>query len=46
VVLVGEGGYEGLIAIFEETAELSSCGIEVHGVIFDGAPIPEPYTAQ
>lgn len=44
-VLIGEGAYEGLIAIMEVTAELdvAPCGVEVRGIIFDGAPVPEPY---
>jgi hypothetical protein len=45
MVFVGEGGYSGLVAIMEVTAEIPDCGIEVKGVIFDGAPVPEPYVA-
>jgi hypothetical protein len=43
-IMVGQGSYEGLIAILEVTAELD-CGVEVKGMIFDGAPVPEPYVA-
>jgi hypothetical protein len=45
-VLIGEGAYAGLIAIFEVTAELEPCDFEVRGIIFDGAPVPEPYIAE
>jgi hypothetical protein len=43
-VLIGEGGYDGLVAVMEVTAELENpCGVEVRGIIFAGAPIPEPF---
>jgi hypothetical protein len=45
MAFVGSGGYAGLVGLMEVTAEIPSCGIEVKGVIFDGAPIPEPYIA-
>lgn len=46
-VLVGSGGYEGLIAIYEVTAERDQgCVIDVHGIIFEGAPVPEPYVVE
>jgi hypothetical protein len=46
-VLVGSGGYEGLIAVFEVTEEREQgCVIDVRGVIFAGAPIPEPYVVE
>jgi hypothetical protein len=43
-VLIGEGGYDGLVAVMEVTAELENpCGVEVRGIIFAGAPVPEPF---
>jgi hypothetical protein len=43
-VYVGEGAYQGLIAVVIETPfEGDGCGADVKGVIFDGAPVPEPY---
>jgi len=43
-VLVGSGGYEGLVAIFDVTEERQQgCVIDIRGVIFAGAPVPEPY---
>jgi hypothetical protein len=45
-VLIGDGAYAGLIAIFEVTAEAEPCDFEVRGIIFDGAPVPEPYIAE
>jgi hypothetical protein len=42
-VLIGVGAYEGLIAIMESTNLEGACGDEVRGVIFEGAPVPEPY---
>jgi hypothetical protein len=45
VVLIGEGAYEGLVAIFEGT-EIEPCGQEVRGIIFDHAPVPEAYTPE
>jgi hypothetical protein len=47
-VLVGEGAYEGLTAIWEERASQAGCPGEVRGVIIDG-PVPaapEPFTAE
>lgn len=46
-VLIGEGAYHGLIAVMEVTAELEyPCGFEVRGMIFAGAPVPEPYVPR
>jgi hypothetical protein len=46
-VLVGAGGYEGLIAIYEVTEERDQgCVIDVRGIIFEGAPVPEPYVVE
>ena len=46
-VFVGSGGYEGLVAILEVTEERDgNCVADVHGVIFEGAPAPEPYIAE
>jgi hypothetical protein len=40
--LIGEGAYEGLVAVWE--SEPYDCGWDVRGVIFPGGP-PEPPTA-
>jgi hypothetical protein len=46
-VFVGSGGYEGLIAIFEVTEEREQgCIVDVRGIIFEGAPVPEPYVVE
>jgi hypothetical protein len=46
-VLIGSGGYEGLIAIYEVTEETQQgCVIDVRGIIFEGAPVPEPYVVE
>jgi len=42
-VLIGEGSYEGMIAIMEVSLLGDSCGADVRGVIFDDGPVPEPY---
>lgn len=42
-VLVGEGGFAGLYAIYEVTAEVGQCDAEVRGIIFDGVPQPSPF---
>ena len=44
-VFIGEGAYAGLIAILEVTRELDGPPHvrEVRGMIFAGAPLPEPY---
>lgn len=42
-VWIGEGAYEGLIAIMEGTPIEGTCDLEVRGLIFQGAPVPEPY---
>lgn len=46
--LVGEGAYEGLIAIWEEQTSQTSCTPEVRGVIIDGSvPVaPEPFSSE
>jgi len=46
-VVVGSGGYKGLTAIWE-TTELrdQGCTVDVHGIIFEGAPVPEPYVVE
>ena len=45
-VLVGEGGYEGLIAVFDNLAENSTWTL--HGYIIDGelTPAPEPFVTE
>jgi hypothetical protein len=46
-VFVGSGGYEGLVAILEVTGERDGiCVADVRGVIFEGAPVPEPFVAE
>ncbi len=46
-VLVGAGSYDGLIAVLEVTEDeaIRPCGARLRGMIFDGAPMPEPYVA-
>jgi len=45
-VLVGEGGYDGLIAVFDNLSENSSWTL--HGYIIDGelTPAPEPFITE
>jgi hypothetical protein len=46
-VFVGSGGYDGLVAILEVTEERNQgCVADVRGIIFDGAPVPEPYVVE
>jgi hypothetical protein len=45
-VWIGEGAYAGLIAIMESTPLEARCGFEVRGIIFEGAPVPEPYVSR
>jgi hypothetical protein len=45
-VWIGEGAYAGLIAIMESTPFEAQCGFEVRGIIFEGAPVPEPYISR
>ena len=45
-VWIGEGAYAGLIAIMESTPLEARCGFEVRGIIFEGAPVPEPYISR
>jgi hypothetical protein len=47
-VFIGEGAYAGLIAILEVTRELDVTPHlrEVRGMIFSGAPLPEPYIPE
>ena len=43
-VFIGEGAYEGLTAIVASTeADVRPCGWDIRGIIFEGAPTPEPY---
>ena len=45
--LVGEGGYEGLTAIWESVLN-PDCSWDVRGLIIEGEPpaVPEPYVAE
>jgi hypothetical protein len=47
-VLVGEGAYEGLTALWVEQLSQTSCSAEVRGVLFDGPvpPAPELYVGE
>jgi hypothetical protein len=46
-VFVGSGGYEGLVAILEVTEERDQgCVADVRGMIFEGAPVPDPYVVE
>ena len=46
-VFIGEGAYEGLTAIVASTeADVLPCGVDIRGVIFAGAPTPEPYVPE
>ena len=45
-VWIGEGAYAGLIAVMESTPFETGCGFEVRGIIFEGAPVPEPYISR
>lgn len=45
-VWVGSGAYSGLIAIMEASQLENACGSDVRGIIFDGGPVPVPYTAK
>lgn len=42
-VWIGEGAYAGLIAMIESTPFEAGCGVDVRGIIFDGAPVPQPF---
>jgi hypothetical protein len=42
-VFIGEGTYEGMIAIMEVSLLEGACGADVRGVIFGDGPVPEPY---
>jgi len=44
-VFVGQGAYEGLIAITEQPSGSGQC-LDVRGIIFDGTPVPEPYLPE
>jgi hypothetical protein len=48
LVLTGEGAYEGLTALFEETYDNGTCSSEVRGLIIGGEPppAPEPYIGE
>jgi hypothetical protein len=43
---VGQGAYDGLTALYEVTAETPPCTIDIRGVIFGDAPVPEPYLPE
>ena len=47
-VLVGEGAYEGLIALWEEQAHWDTCSWDVRGLIIEGGPpaVPEPFIPE
>lgn len=45
-VWIGEGAYEGLVAIIESTPIEGTCDADVQGIIFAGAPVPEPYVPE
>jgi hypothetical protein len=42
-VLIGSGGYAGLIAVLDVSLDEGGCVAEVRGVIFQGAPSPLPF---
>jgi hypothetical protein len=42
-VYIGEGAYEGMIAVTQASLLEGACGADVRGVIFDDGPVPEPY---
>jgi hypothetical protein len=42
-VYVGEGAYDGMIAIMESILLDGACGADVRGVLFGDGPVPEPY---
>jgi S-formylglutathione hydrolase FrmB len=48
LVLTGEGAYEGLTALFEETYDNGTCSSVVRGLIIEGEPPPppEPYLGE
>jgi hypothetical protein len=44
---VGSGEYQGLVAILEVTEERDGiCVADVHGVIFEDVPVPEPLVVE
>ncbi len=48
-VLVGEGAYDGLIAVFDNVIDPEAGGtFDLHGFIFEGGlpPAPEPYVSE
>jgi hypothetical protein len=46
-VLAGEGGYEGLTAIYEIVEETGDCEFAIEGLIFeDELAQPEPYIPE
>jgi diacylglycerol O-acyltransferase/trehalose O-mycolyltransferase len=47
-VLIGEGAYEGLIALWEEVGHWDACSWDVRGLIIEGGPpaVPEPYVTE
>jgi hypothetical protein len=42
-VYVGEGAYDGMIAIMESSPLEGVCGADVRGVLFGDGPVPVPY---
>jgi hypothetical protein len=42
-VYVGEGAYDGMIAIMESSLLEGDCGADVRGVLFSEGPVPGPY---
>ncbi len=47
-VLIGEGAYEGLIALWEEVGHWDACSWDVRGLIVEGEPpaVPVPYVGE
>jgi hypothetical protein len=45
-VFIGEGAYEGMIAIIESSPLEHTCGSDIRGVLFGDGPVPEPYNPR
>lgn len=45
-VWLGEGAFAGLVAIMKGTPIEGTCDLDVRGIVFHGAPVPEPYVAE
>ena len=45
-VLVGEGGYQGLIAIYKVTRQTPPCAVEITGLIFGGMSEPTLFAPE